>query len=84
MMMMIGTEIAKMHIVDTVHRDLTTSNVMLRASDIFHQRFTGGDAAVGAQTCICFDLHDEIGGGGLEGAIHRGNTDRGENVKRET
>ena len=30
MMIMIGTEVAKMHIVDTVYRDLTTLNVMLR------------------------------------------------------
>ena len=29
LMMMIGTEIAKMHIADIVHGDLTTSNLML-------------------------------------------------------
>ena len=28
--MMVGTEIAKMHIADIVHGDLTTSNMMLR------------------------------------------------------
>jgi TP53 regulating kinase-like protein len=32
MMTLIGTEIAKMHLVDVVHGDLTTSNMMLRHS----------------------------------------------------
>lgn len=29
-MQMIGTEIAKMHLADVIHGDLTTSNMMLR------------------------------------------------------
>lgn len=31
-MNLIGTEIAKMHLVDVIHGDLTTSNMMLRRS----------------------------------------------------
>lgn len=30
---MIGTEIAKMHLADIIHGDLTTSNMMLRRSN---------------------------------------------------
>jgi len=30
MMTLISTEIAKMHLVDVIHGDLTTSNMMLR------------------------------------------------------
>ena len=29
-MVMVGTEIAKMHLADIIHGDLTTSNMMLR------------------------------------------------------
>jgi tRNA A-37 threonylcarbamoyl transferase component Bud32 len=29
-MMVVGTEIAKMHLADIIHGDLTTSNMMLR------------------------------------------------------
>lgn len=33
-MLMVGTEIAKMHLADIIHGDLTTSNMMLRHPSI--------------------------------------------------
>ena len=33
-MVMVGTEIAKMHLADIIHGDLTTSNMMLRHPSI--------------------------------------------------
>ncbi|KDR66928.1 hypothetical protein GALMADRAFT_258811 [Galerina marginata CBS 339.88] len=36
LMALIGTEIAKMHLVDIIHGDLTTSNMMLRHPASFH------------------------------------------------
>ncbi len=40
-MQMVGTEIAKMHLADVIHGDLTTSNMMLR-----HPSFNNGNAEI--------------------------------------
>ena len=36
LMTLIGIEIAKMHLTDIIHGDLTTSNMMLRHPSSFH------------------------------------------------
>ena len=38
LMALVGTEIAKMHLAEVIHGDLTTSNMMVRTTDI------GGEA----------------------------------------
>ena len=75
--MIIGTEIAKMHIVDTVHRHLTTllttSNMMQRMTEIPEgmQQLAHGHVSV---------LRPGLRWG-EEGPIHRGNTDRGRGLE---
>ena len=55
LMDLIGVELAKMHIADIIHGDLTTSNIMLRHPSSFHPQ----DATIPTQV-VCVLVHTSL------------------------
>ena len=49
LMDLIGVELAKMHVADIIHGDLTTSNMMLRHPSSFHPQ----DATIPTEVVCC-------------------------------